>query len=89
MPRVTQPFMQLVTLLEAAGAFAHFDNLCLDLRHKRCGASAIKSPMSMRSARAAGRITSFATIRTYRRSARAARQTPGRPEYLARCPTRP
>lgn len=38
---MTQPFMKLVTLLEAAGALTHFDNLCLDLGHKRCGAWAI------------------------------------------------
>ncbi|UOA20602.1 hypothetical protein DSM14862_03667 (plasmid) [Sulfitobacter indolifex] len=41
MPRVTQPFVQIVALLEAAGALAYLNNLRLDLGHERCGARAI------------------------------------------------
>lgn len=40
-PRMTQPFVQLVALLETAGAFSHFDNLRLDLGHEGCCARAI------------------------------------------------
>ena len=38
MPWVAQPFVQLVALLEAAGALGHSDNLRLDLRYERCSA---------------------------------------------------
>lgn len=41
MPCMTQPFVQLVALLETAGAFAHFDNLRLDLGHEGCCAGVI------------------------------------------------
>jgi len=43
MPRVAQPFMQIVTLLKAAGTFSHFHNFSLDLRHERgCTGSIIE-----------------------------------------------
>lgn len=37
----TQPFVQIVALLEAAGTLTYFNNLRLDLGHERCGARAI------------------------------------------------
>ena len=38
MPNKAQPFVQIVALLETAGALTHFNNLSLNLGHEGCGA---------------------------------------------------
>jgi len=41
MPRMAQPCVQIIPLLENAGALTHFDNLRLNLGHKGCSTGTI------------------------------------------------
>lgn len=93
MSRRPQARVQLVASRKTLGSGRNRGDFGLDLSNEGDGTSglsnAMKSPISIRSARAAGRMLRRRTLRTWRRSEPAARRIPGQPVHPDRCRARP